>query len=67
MDARPAGLPAFITTPVRAIADELPLGDTHEPVTLHEDHDGEGLAVPERRRRGRPRKEVVDFGDKGSE
>ena len=65
MDARPAGLPAFITTPVRAMADELPLGDPHEPVTIHEEHDVDGLAVPERRRRGRPRKEVVDFGDKG--
>jgi len=66
VDARPAGLPAFITTPVRTMADELPLGgDILEPVTLHEEHDGEELAVPERRRRGRPRKEVVDFGDKG--
>lgn len=64
MEARPAGLPAFITTPVRSASDELPLGDTHDPVTLHEDGSNEGFAAPERRRRGRPRKEIVDFGDK---
>jgi hypothetical protein len=65
MEVRPAGLPAFITAPARSVADELPLGDTHDPLTLHESSDHEGFAAPERRRRGRPRKEIVDFGDKG--
>jgi hypothetical protein len=64
MEARPAGLPAFITTPSRAVSDELPLGDPQEPLTLHEDNEGEAFAAPERRRRGRPRKESVDFGNK---
>ena len=60
-DAHPAGLPAFITTPVRSVADELPVTQTHDPVILHDDAEGDGFAVPERRRRGRPRKEIIDF------
>ncbi len=64
VEARPAGLPAFITSPVRSAVDELPLGDASAPTTLHEEHEGDGLAAPERRRRGRPRKDMIDFGDK---